>query len=288
MQLLVDGSSFKAMIPFKLIFILYFKFKRMLRMSRLSTDKRKKILAIIPARGGSKGVIRKNIHQLAGKPLIAWTIETALSCSFLDRVIVSTDDEMIRNVAIGYGAEAPFKRPSEFAQDNTSDLPVYQQTLSWLRINQDYCPEIVVWLRPTSPLRSSRDIHDAVILLEKTNADWARTITKVQHPIFWTKKLDGDRLVPFLEDFDDSAYNCRRQDQPIFYLPNGAVDVAWSTTITENELLYDGDVRGVVMPFERSVNIDTEYDFWFAEKMIKKSMISHHDEQYEFKQIKYS
>lgn len=129
------------------------------------------IIAIIPARGGSKGIPRKNIRLLHGKPLIAWTIETALSTSCLKRVIVSTDDEEIAEVAEKYGAEVPFLRPKKYAQDDTTDMPVYEHTLHWLEENERYIPDIVVWLRPTAPLRTSEDIKNAVNILRRL---WSR------------------------------------------------------------------------------------------------------------------
>src|SRR5919201_6543515 len=110
-----------------------------------------KILALIPARGGSKGIPRKNILNFAGYPLIAWSIAAAKQASCITRVIVSTDDEEIASVARKYGAETPFLRPSEFAQDNTTDLPVFQHALQWLDEHEGYQPEIVIQLRPTSP-----------------------------------------------------------------------------------------------------------------------------------------
>ena len=111
------------------------------------------ILALIPARGGSKGIPRKNIRNFAGYPLIAWSIAAAKQSELVTRIIVSTDDEEIAAVAREYGAETPFLRPAEFAQDNTTDLPVFEHALQWLEENEDYQPEIVIQLRPTSPIR---------------------------------------------------------------------------------------------------------------------------------------
>src|SRR4029079_13968109 len=112
------------------------------------------ILALIPARGGSKGIPRKNIRTFAGYPLIAWSIAAAKQASCVTRIIVSTDDEEISSVARQFGAETPFLRPSELAQDQTTDLPVFEQALDWLRDNESYKPDITVQLRPTSPIRT--------------------------------------------------------------------------------------------------------------------------------------
>src|SRR5688572_22172629 len=133
------------------------------------------VLALIPARGGSKGIPRKNIRLFAGYPLIAWSIAAAKRSELVTRVIVSTDDEEIAAVAREYGAETPFLRPAEFAQDNSTDLPVFEHALQWLEANENYRPEILIQLRPTSPVRPKDCVDSAVnILLEHTDADCVR------------------------------------------------------------------------------------------------------------------
>ena len=232
---------------------------------------KKNIVALIPARSGSKGVPKKNICLLAGKPLIAWTIETAIACPSLDRIIVSTDDLKIAHIASNYGAEVPFLRPLELAQDDTPDLPVYQHTLSWLAEHEDYHPDIVVWLRPTSPLRTVQDIEKAIQLLKKTGADCVRSISLAEHHPYWMKRLDGndDSLKPFVEGIDEAKFY-RRQLLPPVYRLNGAVDVSVSKNVLENGLLYQGDIRGYVMPQDRSVHIDNKIYFALAELLIKE------------------
>jgi CMP-N,N'-diacetyllegionaminic acid synthase len=227
-----------------------------------------KVVAIIPARGGSKGIPRKNIKEIAGKPLIAWTIETALSCHRLDRVIVSTEDEEIAKIANQYGAEIPFIRPWEIARDETTDLPVYQHALSWLNEHEKYCPDIIVWLRPTAPLRIVEDIEGAIGLLEKTKADFVRTVCKAEHHPYWMMQLKGDCLLPFMEEIETEKYY-RRQLLPPVYRLNGAVDVTWWKTVMEKALLYSGDVRGYVMPQERSVDLDNQLDLLLAEAFMR-------------------
>ena len=228
-----------------------------------------KVLAVIPARGGSKGIPRKNVRTLAGKPLIAWTIETALSCPRLDRVVVSTDDQKIAEVARRDGAEVPFLRPAELAGDDTLDLPVCQHALVWLAEHEGYLPEIVVWLRPTSPLRTVQDIDAAVQLLIETRADCVRSICPAEHHPYWMKRLEGDRLLPFVEGVDGSKYY-RRQELPPAYRLNGAVDVTWCKRILEDGKLFDGDMRGYVMPVECSVDLDSELDFALAELLLQR------------------
>lgn len=227
-----------------------------------------KILAIIPARGGSKGVPKKNIKKLAGKPLICWTIEAALQTTILNRVIVSTDDEEIAEIATEYGADVPFLRPSSLAQDDTTDMPVYLHALQWLEKNQVFKPDIIVWLRPTAPLRINSDIKYAVEKLIGTKADWVRSVSVIEHHPYWMFSVEGDKLLPFIEEIDISKY-LQRQLLPPAYRVNGAVDVAWRETLVEKKLLYSGDVRAYIMPPERSVDIDTELDFVVAEAMMK-------------------
>lgn len=226
-------------------------------------------VGLIPARGGSKGIPRKNIRQLAGKPLIASTIEVALKCPSLDRVIVSTDDQEIAYVSRQYEAEVPFLRPSELAQDDTPDLPVFQHALLWLAGNEGYYPDIVVWLRPTAPLRTVQDVETAIRLLTETGSDCVRSVCEAEHHPFWMKRLDGDQLLPFAEGIDEREFY-RRQLLPPAYRLNGAVDVTWRRTVMEQGLLYSGDVRGYVMPKERSVDLDSELDFAFAELLLQK------------------
>lgn len=227
-----------------------------------------KTLAIIPARGGSKGVPGKNIKMLAGKPLIAWTIETAFAADCLDRVVVSTDAPEIRDICVRYGAEAPFLRPKAIAEDDTSDLPVYQHALQWLEDHEGYRPEIIVWLRPTAPLRTASDIEGAVERLVADSPDWVRSVCEVEHHPFWMYRLDGLTMLPFQDGIDIRDY-CRRQLLPPVYRINGAVDVAWRKTIAE-EKLYCGRLEAYVMPASRSIDIDTEMDFVLAETILER------------------
>src|SRR5690349_22298410 len=154
-------------------------------------------LALIPARGGSKGIPRKNIRSFAGYPLIVWSIAAAKQASSVTRVIVSTDDEEIASVAREYGAETPFLRPAEFAQDNTTDLPVFEHALQWLETNENYQPEVVIQLRPTSPIRPKDCIESAVrILLEHVDADCVRGVVPAgQNPHkMWRFAGDGQPM----------------------------------------------------------------------------------------------
>ncbi len=227
----------------------------------------RKILALVPARGGSRGIPGKNIRPLAGRPLICWTIETALRTACLDRVVVSTDDPGIAAIARQAGAETPFLRPVELAGDATTDMQVYEHALRWLSDNQAYRPDVVVWLRPTAPLRIVDDIEGAVAMLIRTGADWVRTVCPVDHHPFWMYRLEEDRLQPLLPGLDIEKYPRRQLLPPVFRL-NGAVDVAWRDTLMKKRLFYSGDVRAYVMPGERSIDIDTMVDFFTAEALL--------------------
>lgn len=229
-----------------------------------------KCIAVIPARGGSKKIPKKNIRLLLGRPLIAWTIETALACPIIERVLVSTDSVEIGEIASRYGAEVPFLRPSQLSQDDTPDLPVYQHAISWLLENDDFSPDIAVWLRPTTPLRTVEDIEAAAQIIISTGADCVRSVTKVDHHPFWMKNLQGDRLTPFIVGKDEHSYY-QRQLLPPAYRLNGAVDITRCQGVMQTDILYGSDMRGYVMPIERSIDIDTELDLAVAEILLQKT-----------------
>ena len=217
------------------------------------------VLGLIPARGGSKGIPRKNLRELAGKPLLAWTVEAALACPLLDRVLVSTDDDEIAAAARACGAEVPFARPAQLANDDTPDLPVYRHALETLGDEFD----VVAWLRPTAPLRTAEDIAAAVRLLEETGADCVRSVCEAEHSPYWMGRVEEGRLVPLLDDLPP-----QRQLLPPVYRLNGAVDAVRCAAVGEE--LFDGDVRAYVMPPERSVDLDTELDFLLAEVLLRR------------------
>jgi CMP-N,N'-diacetyllegionaminic acid synthase len=187
----------------------------------------------------------------------------------LDRVILSTDDPEIAEIARRYGAEVPFLRPSDLAQDDTPDLPVYRHVLMWLAEHQDYHPDIVVWLRPTCPLRRVEDIEAAVEKLIESGADCVRSVSVVEHHPYWMKRLKGDRLLPFLEGKDERTYY-QRQTLPPVYRLNGAVDATYAKTVMEQGVLYMGDVRGYVMDSEFGLDLDSKVDFMLAELLINR------------------
>lgn len=224
-----------------------------------------KTVCVIPARGGSKGILHKNIRDLAGKPLIVYTIEAALESKTLRRVIVSTDDLRIAEIAKSYGAEAPFLRPAELAQDDTSGLPVFQHAVRFVEEDEGANLNVVVLLQPTSPLRNHRYVDDAVRKLLKTGADSVITVCKVRHHPFWSFILKGDRLYPYSR----KGINVGRQDLPDVYAENGAVYAIRRNVLLDQNSLYGKDTRAVVMPYEESVDIDDYFDFFVAEMMLR-------------------
>lgn len=227
-------------------------------------------MALIPARSGSKGIPHKNIKPIHGKPLIVYSIEQALHSKLINRTIVSTDSKKYAEIAVKYGAEVPFLRPKNLSKDETPDLPVYQHALQYLNTIEGYKPDYVVWLRPTTPLRSIDDIDNAISLAIESKADCVRSVCLVEHHPFWMKMIEDDRLVPFISGKDEKTF-FRRQLLPKVYRINGAVDVFNAFKI-KKETLYSGDIKGYIMPKERSLDIDTELDFLIIELLIERSL----------------
>ncbi len=227
----------------------------------------KKILAIIPARGGSKSLPGKNIKMLAGKPLIAWTIEAALKSKYLDRVIVSTDDKKIAAIAKKYHAEAPFLRPVKLAKDKSPTVPVLLHALRWLKSKEGYSPDAIVTLQPTSPLRRAEHIDEALRLFYKTGSDSVASVCRAEHSPYWMIKVTGNRVFPFMKNYSEHK---RRQDLPPVYRPNGAVYVTRCGVLMKQKRMLGRDTRAIVMNAESSVDIDTVFDFKLAETFLKE------------------
>lgn len=222
----------------------------------------KKVLAVIPARGGSKGVPGKNIRPLGGRPLIAWTIAAATAAPELDRVIVSSENAEIINIALKWGGEAPFVRPEELARDDTPGIAPVLHALDALPEKYDY----VVLLQPTSPLRAAEDISAALALCLAQGAPACVSLCAPEHGPWWMFSLDGQgRMRPLLPR---EAIPVRRQDMAAVYALNGAVYVARVDWLRENKSFLSAETAGYVMPRERSMDIDTELDFKIAEAVL--------------------
>lgn len=230
------------------------------------------ILALIPARGGSKGVPRKNIKNLGNKPLIAWTIEAAKKSRYPLRVVVTTDDPEIAAVAKAYGAEVPFMRPKELAQDLSTDIEFINHALDWFKENEDYEPDIILRLPPTSPLRQTRHIDEAIDkLIANPDIDAVRAITEAEkHPYkYWKISESDNRLIePFLSKevtTFDQPHVLPRQLFPDAYMQTGAVDATWTRAIKETGSPIGRKIAYTFMEPEYSVNIDHRQDFDKAE-----------------------
>ncbi len=236
------------------------------------------ILALIPARGGSKGIPRKNIRLFAGYPLIAWSIAAAKQSGLVTRVVVSTDDAEIAAVAREYGAETPFLRPKELAQDNTTDLPVFQHALEWLDAErvEGYRPDVIVQLRPTSPIRPRTMVDDAIrILLEHADADCVRGVVPAAQNPYKMWQFDGENkpLNPLLEmDGIAEPYNAPRQILPLVYWQTGHIDAIRVSTITQKKSLTGDVVYPLLIDPKYSVDIDTLADWAKYEALVYSSL----------------
>ena len=209
-----------------------------------------KVLALIPARGGSKGLPRKNILPLGGRPLIAWTIEAALQASCISRVVLSSDDDEIIAGALNHGCEVPFKRPSELASDTASSMDVVLHAL-----NQLPGYEYVVLLQPTSPLRTAGDIDAAFTSMLEKQAPACVSVCPVDESPYWMYQLEGQsRLHSVLEAPQGVT---RRQDLPDVYSLNGAIYIARVDWLQRQRNFVSADTVGHVMPKNRSIDIDS-------------------------------
>jgi YrbI family 3-deoxy-D-manno-octulosonate 8-phosphate phosphatase len=230
------------------------------------------VLAIIPARGGSKGIPRKNIRNFAGHPLIAYSIAAALQSRRVTRVIVSTDDAEIAEVARAYGAEVPFLRPAELAQDSTLDLPVFQHALAWLTANEAYAPDVVVQLRPTSPIRPVGLVDEAVhILLEHPEADSVRGVVPAgQNPHkMWRIDLQTGQMKNLLDvPGVPEPYNAPRQLLPPVYWQTGHIDAIRPVTILEKNSMSGEVILPVMIDPRYTVDIDSLADWARAEWLV--------------------
>lgn len=229
--------------------------------------KKKKILAVIPARAGSKGLPGKNIRPLLGKPLIAWSIKQASRSKYIDKVVVSTESPTVASIARRYGADVPFLRPKKLATDTAKSIDVILHALSYFaKLGNIY--DIVVLLQPTSPLRKSADINKAIEGLLANKAKAIVSVCKEEHSPLWSVTLTaGNKIGQFL---GKGAEKKSRQSLPIFYRINGAVYVAEVDYLKRNKGFFGKLTFAYIMPQERSVDIDNKFDFSFAEFLMRK------------------
>jgi CMP-N-acetylneuraminic acid synthetase len=228
----------------------------------------KKILAVIPARGGSKGIPNKNIVDVGGNPLIKYTIDAALGSEMLTHCIVSTDSDEISDVAKSCGVLAPFKRPKYLSDDQALSLPVMQHAVKFMESEQGYQYDLVIMLQPTTPLRQTEDIDNAINLLFDTNADSVISVVEVEgyHPLRIKRVVHG-RLINYIDQGQEDMRP--RQKLPPVYIRNGAIYATVRNVLMEENSFVGVDSRAYIMPDKRSVNVDTPKDLQLLKSYLK-------------------
>jgi len=222
----------------------------------------KRVLAVIPLRGGSKGLPGKNIREVAGKPLFAWTWDEAKKSKYLDRIIVSTDDDEILDRVKQYGCDAPFKRPAELATDEAETIDVVIHALSIVERSYDY----VVLLQATSPLRTVSDIDNCISLCEQRRATSVTSVCQVEKSPYWMYKVDEtNKMAPLLTVEDRPT---RRQDAEVLYQVNGAVYVNQVNQLLKDRRFVTDATFAYIMPASLSIDIDTELDLAMMQYLI--------------------
>lgn len=228
------------------------------------------ILAIIPARSGSKSVKDKNIRIMNGKPMLAHSIEHALQSKMINRIIVSTDSMMYQKIAREYGAETPFLRPLDISGDDSLDIEVFEHALRWLADNEGYHPDFCVHLRPTHPVRDPKDIDRMIsILLNDLSVDAVRSVSpakQIPYKMWLFQDKGSDILSPLVTCDVPEAYNAPRQKLPQVYMQNACIDVMRTTTILEKHSMTGNRIAGYRMRYD--FDIDTEEEFLRAERFL--------------------
>lgn len=224
------------------------------------------VTALIPARGGSKRLPRKNVKLLHGKPLIAWSIEVAKVSKYIDRVVVSTDDEEIKRISEQHGAEVPFLRPEHLANDHASSFDVIKHTIDYLKLDQSN--ELIVLLQPTSPLRLVSEIDRALEFFVHKNAKGVVSISETEHSPMWSNTLpENSCMYDFIRP---EVQGKRSQDLPKFFRLNGSIYIYETLSLLEqSKIFFNENVYGFETSLETAVDIDTELDFLVAETIIK-------------------
>lgn len=225
------------------------------------------ILGLITARGGSKRLPGKNVRPLCGKPLIAWTAEAALKSHFVTSVMITTDDEQIARICKDMGVEVPFIRPSALAQDDTPHMAVLEHAVGWLKENKCTLPEYILVLQPTSPLRTAEDIDASVEIARQKNADAVISVCEVQRnpTLMWSLSTDG-RLCEAKEQ-NPMYYSKQRPGRLV--VPNGAIYLIRTAVSMKDKTLYPVNSFSYIMPAQRSLDVDTFWDFQLAEMILK-------------------
>jgi len=224
----------------------------------------KTILGIIPARGGSKGLPRKNLRMFGGKPLIAWTIEAGLQSRYIDRLILSSEDAEIIAVARAWGCEVPFIRPVELSKDETPGIEPVIHAIKTLETSYDY----IILLQPTSPLRTAEDIDDCIAYCIHANALSCVSVCAVQQSPYWMYTLDQQKkLIPLLPT--EKSFTCR-QTLPSVYVLNGAIYLVQIPYLLQERSFISEKTIAFIMPAERSLDIDSDMDLIYGRLLLSK------------------
>jgi CMP-N,N'-diacetyllegionaminic acid synthase len=227
-----------------------------------------RILGVIPARAGSKGVPRKNVRLVGGEPLVSWTWRAAAEVPAIDRLIVSTDDLEVAALARSAGIEVPFLRPPHLASDTASAFQVAEHALGWLECTEGYRPDFVLWLQPTSPLRTAEDIEGALALAERhPTYSSVMSVCETEHHPFWTFTVDEQGSLQYINEANRST--TRRQELPRTYRANGAIFLVKRDVLLAHEIFDPDPTRAYIMPVARSIDIDSPWDLYLADLVLK-------------------
>lgn len=230
------------------------------------------ILAIIPARGGSKGVPRKNIKELDGKPLIAWTIEAALKSKYIDRVVVSTEDREISIISEENGAEVPFLRPLHLSNDDTPTIDVIVYTINELKKRYNYSPQYVILLQCTSPLRNVNNVDEAIErFINNKECDSLVSVSEVEHTPYWNKMISKDGYITNFIDYDENKLTRRQQFESVYRL-NGAIYISSKENLVKFNSFLTVKTIPYIMSRKSSIDIDDIDDFGIAEYFLKNNI----------------
>lgn len=232
---------------------------------------KKKILALIAARSGSKRVKGKNIKLLHGKPLIAYTIEAAQKSRLITRVIVTTDSQEIARIARKYGAETPYLRPARIAKGSSTEYEFHQHAIDWLKHNEGYEPDVIVNLYPTTPFRMPSTIDNAIhVFLKHPLADSLRSVTKCSEHPYKMWRVQGDYLKPFVQKKDSGNHTLSYQSLPEIYIQNASIYITSPRTLRKYKSTVGKKVLRFIMDADESLDINSMYDFMLAELFLNK------------------
>jgi CMP-N,N'-diacetyllegionaminic acid synthase len=226
-----------------------------------------KILCIIPARGGSKGILMKNIRNFGEKPLITHTIEIAKKCNFFDKIVVSTDNKNIQKISELYGAQVPILRPKKLSTDTSNIYDVVKHMLNFMDKHESFVPDIVIILQPTSPFRTVKMIKKSISMLKNSQGSSVISVAKVkEHPdISFSKK--GLYLKPIEKDFEKFS---NRQKRSLLFHPTGSIYTFWTKNIYDNKSIYGKKIIPLIVnEKEFNLDIDDPYDFFVGEMQLK-------------------